>query len=69
MVTSNGPDGLVDAVGQTVVVAVSVGADLEPDVRRHVDGHTVPPKTKIGLASSIFRRSSGNSENGFHGGK
>ena len=48
MLTSNGPDGLpFDPEGETVAVAVSVGADLEADVRRHLDDHTETVKAAL----------------------
>jgi hypothetical protein len=48
MLTSNGPGGLLlDPDGKTVAVAVSVGADLEPDVRRHLDSRTDKVKAAL----------------------
>jgi hypothetical protein len=46
--TSNGPDGLpLDTDGQAVAVAVSVGADVERDVRRHLDFRTEKIKAAL----------------------
>jgi hypothetical protein len=48
MLTSNGPDGLpLDPDGETVAVAISVGADLEPDVRRHLEHRTEKIKAAL----------------------
>jgi hypothetical protein len=46
--TGNGPVGeLLDPDGETVAVAVGVGADLEPDVRRHLQHRTQKVKAAL----------------------
>jgi len=46
--TCNGPDGeTVDGAGETVAVAVSVGTDIEPDVRRHLQHRTQKVKAVL----------------------